>query len=113
MNIKEIHMDIGYKIKFYRNLKSLSQEKLAWQANITPSYLGQLERGLKSPTINTLEKISSALNISLVELFSSPITFTKDQQNALRQIEFQIRDLSSEDLYRLSNIIQNIMEIKG
>ena len=37
-----------------------------------PAFLGHLERGLKSPTIKTLEKIVHALDISLAELFADP-----------------------------------------
>ncbi len=40
------------------------------KAELNPAYLGQIERGLKCPTIDTLNKIVCALEVSLPEFFS-------------------------------------------
>ena len=58
-------VNVGERIRYFRNLRGWSQETLALQAEINPAFLGHLERGLKSPTIKTLEKIVRALDISL------------------------------------------------
>ena len=55
---------IGEKIKYFRVQQGLSQEKLALKAGINPAFLGHLERGLKSPTMTTLDTIIEALNVS-------------------------------------------------
>ena len=60
--------------RYFRKLKGWSQETLALQAEINPAFLGHLERGLKSPTVKTLEKIACALDISMAELFAEPET---------------------------------------
>jgi len=65
-------VNVGERIRYFRNLRGWSQETLALQAEINPAFLGHLERGLKSPTIKTLEKIVRALDISLAELFADP-----------------------------------------
>lgn len=59
-----------------RQKNGLSQEQLALLSNMNTSYIGQIERGEKNPTIRTLEKIAAALSIEFIELFalSSPIT---------------------------------------
>lgn len=62
---------IGEKIRFMRLKKGLSQEELAFNAKINTSYLGQIERGDKNPTINTLDKIAQGLNMSLEQIISS------------------------------------------
>lgn len=59
---------IGENIRLLRIARNLSQEQLALNAGVNTSYIGQIERGEKNPTIKTLEKISSALNIHLIEL---------------------------------------------
>ena len=53
-------VNVGERIRYFRNLRGWSQETLALQAEINPAFLGHLERGLKSPTIKTLEKIVRA-----------------------------------------------------
>ncbi|MBR5177706.1 MAG: helix-turn-helix transcriptional regulator [Lachnospiraceae bacterium] len=65
----EFRYNLGQRLKNYRLHKGLSQEKLAELANCHPTYIGQLERGEKNATIESILKLSSALNISLSDLF--------------------------------------------
>lgn len=61
---------IGENIRLLRLQKGLSQEQLALSAGVNTSYIGQLERGEKNPTIKILEKISTALEIHIIDLFA-------------------------------------------
>ena len=65
---REITVAVGNRIRYFRRLQSISQEELALRANLNPAYLGQVERGLKCPTVDTLYKIAKAMNISPAEL---------------------------------------------
>lgn len=56
------------RIRQLRLEKGCSQEEVSLTAGINPAYYGQVERGLKCPTIDTLYKISLALDVSLPEL---------------------------------------------
>ena len=60
---------IGQRIRNYRNQQKLSQEKLAEISGCHPTYVGQVERGEKNATLESIEKIASALNIPLSQLF--------------------------------------------
>ncbi len=60
---------LGQRIRNYRTAKGLSQEKLAELSGCHPTYIGQIERGEKNATIESIEKITSALEISLSRLF--------------------------------------------
>lgn len=105
-------MDVGERIKYFRHKKGLSQEKLAWAADVNPAFLGELERGRKSPTIKTLEKITNALEISLAELFTGPTELTQKDQETLDSINAQLRILSSDNLEKISLVIQTILSMK-
>jgi transcriptional regulator with XRE-family HTH domain len=59
---------IGENIRILRLKNGFSQEQLALNAGVNTSYIGQIERGEKNPTIKTLEKISKALEIALIDL---------------------------------------------
>jgi transcriptional regulator with XRE-family HTH domain len=48
-------------LKHYREAAGLSQEDLAAAADLDRTYISMLERGLKSPTLTTIEKLSSCL----------------------------------------------------
>lgn len=67
--MSDIAKIIGQRIRNYRTQKGLSQEKLAELAGCHPTYIGQLERGEKNATLESVEKIASAMDISLPELF--------------------------------------------
>jgi len=59
---------IGLKIKLLRNKIGISQEELGFRASVSKQQIGLIERGESSPTIDTLDQIAKALDISLTEL---------------------------------------------
>ncbi len=59
----------GRQIKILRHESLMTQEELARIADISVSFLGGIEAGRKSPTIETVEKLADALNISVSLLF--------------------------------------------
>ena len=104
--------DLGKRLKELRLEAGLSQERLAWAADITPAFVGQLERNMKSPTAKTLEKLAGALNLSVAEIFSDPASLDVEQKAAIRQITYQLKDLSAEEMRCVSGIIKQILEIR-
>ena len=67
--MSDIAKVLGQRIRNYRTSNGLSQEKLAELSGCHPTYIGQIERGEKNATIESVEKISAALNVSLSKLF--------------------------------------------
>ena len=67
--MNDIARVLGQRIRNYRTAKGLSQEKLAELSGCHPTYIGQIERGEKNATIESIEKIAIALNVSLSTLF--------------------------------------------
>ena len=63
-----ISTKIGLKIVLERTKRKLSQEKLAELSDLSKTALGAIERGTSSPSIDTLDRIASALEIELSEL---------------------------------------------
>lgn len=64
-----INTVFGKHIAKLRRKQEISQEELAFRCSLHRTYIGALERGEKSPTLNTIEKIAKGLDLSLVELF--------------------------------------------
>jgi transcriptional regulator with XRE-family HTH domain len=54
---------LGKLISRHRIAKLLSQEQLAELAGIHRTYISQIERGLKSPTLEVLIRIATALDL--------------------------------------------------
>ena len=64
-----INKQLGYRIRYLRQNKGLSIEALALEADINRNYLGDLERGMRNPTVVVLNKIAKALEVDLSTLF--------------------------------------------
>ncbi len=56
---------VGKTIAYFRNEKGISQEVLSGLADIGRSHLSAIERGERKPTLETLYRICTALNIKM------------------------------------------------
>jgi transcriptional regulator with XRE-family HTH domain len=61
---------LAERIKALRSAKGWSQEQLAERASIQRSYLADLERGYRNPSVRTLVKVANALGVSPSELLA-------------------------------------------
>lgn len=60
----------GQRVREYRGMKGWSQERLAEEAGVHPTYVGGLERGKYNPTLRTIERFAHALGVSPAQLVS-------------------------------------------
>ena len=60
---------VGVNVQRLRKEKDLSQEELAHRADIHQTYLSGVERGRRNPSVAVLERIASALNVDIEQLF--------------------------------------------
>jgi len=58
----------GKKVREIRLEKKLSQGKLAKILSVHPTYISGIERGLRNPSLITLEKIAKALDVGIDDL---------------------------------------------
>ena len=63
--------NISYTIRLFRINKGLSQEQLAQLAELDRTYISGVERGTRNLTVNSLEKIIVALEVSYDDFFNS------------------------------------------
>ena len=101
--MSEISKLIGQRIRNYRTQQKLSQEKLAELSGCHPTYIGQVERGEKNATLESIEKIASALSIPLEQLFEKLGDGDMSDSIPLKCYEFLSAKTKSEQehLYRL------------
>lgn len=112
--MSEIAVFLGKRIRELRIAQKLSQEELAYRASINPAHLGQIERALKNPTLDTIEQIASALNISLSELFSpyTVPTATPAENITLEKINSLLSSMSQSQQKDILKIIKTIQNFK-
>ena len=54
----------GQRLREQRLKQNLTLEQLAEKANLSPNYVGMVERGLKEPGLATIVKLLNGLNVS-------------------------------------------------
>ncbi|NUQ25715.1 MAG: helix-turn-helix transcriptional regulator [Saprospiraceae bacterium] len=67
MNVKQ---KIGWRIKTLRELANMSQKDLSFSADLDRSYIASVENGQRNISIVNIEKIATALGISLKDFFN-------------------------------------------
>lgn len=65
-----IKLKIGQRIKELREKSSMSQKDLAYAADLDRSYIASIENGQRNVSIVNIEKIATALNITIKEFFN-------------------------------------------
>jgi len=95
MEEQELKRTLGKNIKFFRFRRQISQAMLAEKANISITFLSNLERGNNYPKAGTLCNLAAALDVQVWELFKGK--GTSEEANALV-------DRISEDFVRHVNL---------
>ena len=69
MEKQEINVRFGNRMRELRARYDVSQEQLALRSELNRTYIGDIERGEKTPSLITLSKIANGLGITLKEMF--------------------------------------------
>ncbi|MEX0957635.1 MAG: helix-turn-helix transcriptional regulator [Rhizobiaceae bacterium] len=64
----DIRQRLAANLRRARQQKGWSQEQLAFEADIHRTYISDLERGSRNPTISVVDRLAKALKTSLGEL---------------------------------------------
>lgn len=104
---------VGQMIRKCRCKAGLSIESLAYEAGISTNFLGDVERGRKKPSLDTLESVLNALNLSFVEFFSDKdfLDHIKERSKA-DKIIVDIERFSDSELTVVHNIIKQLIRLK-
>lgn len=66
---RHINIRFGLTIRYLRLKQELTQEELANRAQLHRTYLTDIERGTRNPSIEVIEKLAKGLSVSLTDLF--------------------------------------------
>lgn len=67
--MKTIGKQFGERVRKLRLARSLSQEGLAFKSGVHRTYLGDIERGERNPSLKNIAAIAEALGVTLSQLF--------------------------------------------
>ena len=107
---KPVYKNAASRIKEYRNKAGLTQEQLAHKANIEPSFLAHIEAGQKGFSLETLEKIAKALDVSIDVFFRGQKPGQDVYDFNDKRLLWLLKESGPKDrdmIYRLASVVLN------
>lgn len=68
----EVQSLVAWNLRKLRVERGVSQDDLAYAADIERAYVGRLEQGMRNPTVVTLDKLAKAMGVHISALFREP-----------------------------------------
>ena len=65
----QLQTEVGERLRTIRTRRRATLREVADRANLSESFLSQVERGVASPSVASLQRIAGALNITVADLF--------------------------------------------
>ena len=109
--MSELTVEIGKRIRCYRTEKKMSQEELAEKCGLHPAYIGQVERGEKNASIESMQKISRGLEIPLSRLFENIEDFDGEQVSRPAEAYRLVQSVPAPAQDKLVKIIKNAVDL--
>lgn len=110
--MSEIATIIGQRLRLRRQELGYSQELTSEKAGLHPTYIGQVERGEKNATIESIEKICTALDYPMEDLFNKIIT-TDSKCKTARKCYDLIISQPTDDQENLYILLEDIIRYKN
>lgn len=107
--MKELIELFGKKIKTIRKKKKMTQENLAELSKLSIQYIGEIERGVRNPSLSSIDKIARALEMPVEELFDlEEYRMTIDDIREL--LLEQIKNADEEKLYMFYSVSKAVFK---
>lgn len=102
--VTEFRKQVGQRIRNARMNRKWRQEDLAELIGKTPAYVGMLERGERSASLDTFVEIATVLDVTADELLCDVVI--SSYRTKLFQFDERIRKLSLEERQKLFDIME-------
>jgi transcriptional regulator with XRE-family HTH domain len=100
------YKELGKRIRSERRKQDLTQEELAEMADISASFMGHIERGGRTLSIETLAKLANVLNVSIEYIICGEFNY---QPNTLpAEILDALNQMSSNQRKVFLNIMKTL-----
>lgn len=99
---------VGVRIKAARERAGMTQEQLAEAVDLSSEHVSVIERGAKSPRLDTFVKISNALRVSPNTLLLDVAEYASD--GAISELSLAVAKLPPEEQRRILNAVRALVE---
>jgi transcriptional regulator with XRE-family HTH domain len=101
---------LGKKIRSLRLTNHLSQAELAESIDVSTNYIGQIERGDRKPSLETLVSLCEVLHTSLDYILSDSRSSSDDY--IMFNIESELKKLSTDEKQYFFQMITSYQDLK-
>ena len=98
-------MNIGERLRYLREQNGISGKALAEKIGLVPSQINKIEHGVTKPSIDSLERICAALNISLSDFFATEAPTIDPSLSRLLQAAEKLTEVERQKLTELLTTI--------
>jgi transcriptional regulator with XRE-family HTH domain len=95
--VGELQVRIGEKIRKIRVDRNLTQKGFADQIQVNVSYIGPLEKGIKTPSIHTLERIAAAFSLPVSYFFLDDDDPAESESSTLYKLRALLSSRTEEE----------------
>ncbi len=99
---------IGKNIRKFRLAKKLRQEDLAEKAGLSANYIGMVERGEKTPSLETFINIVNALDVSADMVLADVVDTGYTVKNSM--LNEKLSKLTAEDRAKIYEVIDTLVK---
>lgn len=123
MTKRQLRAIIGENIRLERTARNLSIEELSEMLDITPGFVGLIERGHRGTTPNTLYRISDVFSLSIDSLFqpreSSKLSFREGEHSPTsrvyakrKKIESMLAGFDDTEMDFIITVLKNVRNMR-
>ncbi|WP_322922258.1 helix-turn-helix transcriptional regulator [Paenibacillus campi] len=106
-----INTYVGERIRFYRKAQHLTQAQLGEMVELPQPYVGDIERGERNISLDTLQKFLVALHITPSQLFENyDNKQTKELSDMLNRIQFLLESRSNKEIIVIEKVINDFLD---
>ena len=102
--------NVGKRILEVRNKRNLTQEELAEKVGSVPSYISNIERKNKCPSLSLLRKIVKELDTSYDYLLMDDFDMDKKLEIKYKEMFKEIKTLDKKTQEEFFNVAENIIK---
>ena len=109
MSINEV---VGTQVRHLRKTQGMTQEELAEKSGLSVDHIGKIERGITSPTVESLEQVARGLEVRIANLFDlwEEDSQSQDSVSDLVRISRYLQNKSPDDVKFALSIIRQILD---
>ena len=102
----DIYRELGSRLRIERVRLGWTQDEMGERAGLHPAYIGQIERGSKKISIETLRKLAQALSLRMGDLLNeSPPPPSEGWESKIGGL---LRDNSQDDRELIYNTLRHL-----